>query len=190
VAKIEIRKRGFIMNLDYFKAKDNKGNEVNLEQYKGKVVLVVNTATKCGLTPQYEALEKLYEVYKDKGLEILDFPCNQFLKQAPGTDDEINDFCILNYQTKFPRFSKIDVNGPTTDPLFVWLKDNALNVKKADDDEAFKEQVKELNPFFDDIDIKWNFTKFLLDQEGNIVARYEPTFTPGMIEGDIKSLLK
>ena len=111
------------MNVHDFKVKDSKGGIADLSQYDGKVLLIVNTATKCGLTPQYDQLEALYKKYRDRGLEILDFPSNQFLKQAPGTDEEIEEFCTLNYGTTFPRFSKVDVNGKDADPLFAWLKE-------------------------------------------------------------------
>ena len=146
-----------------------KGLDVSLEQYKGKVLLIVNTATRCGFTPQYNGLEALYEKYNSKGFEILDFPCNQFLFQAPGSDEEINEFCSLNYNTKFPRFSKVKVNGKEEEPLFRFLKDNAPENKGKN--------------------VKWNFTKFLVDKEGNVVHRFEPTDTPESIEKSIEELL-
>ena len=146
-----------------------KGSDVSLEQYKGKVLLIVNTATRCGFTPQYTGLEALYEKYNSKGFEILDFPCNQFLFQAPGSDEEINEFCSLNYNTKFPRFSKVKVNGKEEEPLFRFLKDNAPENKCKN--------------------VKWNFTKFLVDKEGNVVHRFEPTDTPESIEKSIEELL-
>ena len=176
-----------------FTVKDRKGNDVALSEYKGKVLLIVNTATKCGFTPQYEELEALYKAYKDKGLEILDFPCNQFGNQAPGSDEEIAQFCSLNYGTEFPQFKKIEVNGENEDPLFTYKKKKkgfeGFNLEhpigkildemmtKADPDYATKP------------DIKWNFTKFLVDKEGKVIARYEPTHDIKLIEQDIKKLL-
>ncbi|MCH5232572.1 MAG: glutathione peroxidase [Muribaculaceae bacterium] len=157
------------MNIYDFEVKDPKGNEVSLSKYKGKVLLVVNTATGCGFTPQYEDLEKLYRKYKDKGFEILDFPCNQFLNQAKGTDEEINSFCTLKYDTTFPRFKKCDVNGPNAIPLYKWLKSQKGGfITKA---------------------IKWNFTKFLIDRNGNVVARFSPTTTPDKIDSKVEKLL-
>lgn len=150
--------------------KDNNGDNVNLEDYKGKVLLVVNTATGCGFTPQYEGLQKLYEEYQEQGFEVLDFPCNQFGNQAPGSDTEINTFCGLNYGTTFPRFEKVDVNSKNESPLFTFLK---------------KEKGGTLGS-----KIKWNFTKFLVDKDGNVVKRYSPTHTPDKIEKDILALLK
>ena len=176
-----------------FTVKDRKGNDVSLSEYKGKVLLIVNTATKCGFTPQYEELEALYKVYKDQGLEILDFPCNQFGNQAPGSEEEIHSFCTLNFGTEFPQFKKVEVNGENEHPLFTFLKKEkgfeGFNLehpigkllddmmKKADPDYASKP------------DIKWNFTKFLIDKEGNVVARYEPTHDIKLIEEYIKKLL-
>ena len=140
------------MNVYDFKVLNQKGEEVSLDIYKGKVLLIVNTATKCGFTPQYEALEAMYEELHDKGFEILDFPCNQFMHQAPGSDEEINQFCTLKYNTKFPRFKKIDVKGDKADPLYKWLI-------------CQNEKGKAKN-------IKWNFTKFLIDKNGNVVERF------------------
>jgi glutathione peroxidase len=181
-------------NVYDFNVLDRKGNEISLSEYKGKVLLIVNTATRCGFTPQYEELETLYKVYRDKGLEILDFPCNQFGQQAPGSEDEIHSFCQLNYGTEFPQFKKIEVNGENQSPLFAYLKAQKgfagfdLNHKigallhdmmlKADPDYASK-------PY-----IKWNFTKFLINQQGEVVARYEPTHDIKLIEQDIVNLLK
>ena len=181
-------------NVYDFNVLDRKGNEISLSEYKGKVLLIVNTATRCGFTPQYEELEALYKVYRDKGLEILDFPCNQFGQQAPGSEEEIYSFCQLNYGTEFPQFKKIEVNGENQSPLFAYLKAQKgfagfdLNHKigallhdmmlKADPDYASKP------------DIKWNFTKFLINQQGEVVARYEPTHDIKLIEQDIVNLLK
>lgn len=157
------------MDIYDFTVVRNDGKEESLSDYKGKVLLIVNTATGCGFTPQYEGLEKLYEKYKDKGFEILDFPCNQFGHQAPGNDAEINSFCTLKYDTKFPRFRKVDVNGENASPLFKWLK-------------------KQKGGLFGSA-IKWNFTKFLVDREGRVVARFAPITPPDKIESKIQELL-
>ena len=149
--------------------KDNKGNDVSLAEYKGKVLLIVNTATGCGFTPQYEGLEKLYQECRDKGFEILDFPCNQFGNQAPGSDAEITQFCTLKYNTTFPRFKKIDVNGENESPLYTFLK---------------KEQGGMLGD-----KIKWNFTKFLVDRDGKVIERFAPTVTPEKLAAKVKALL-
>ena len=166
------------MNIYDFTVKSPDGNDVCLASYRGKVLLVVNTATGCGFTPQYEELQKLYDKYKDCGFEVLDFPCNQFGNQAPEDDNEIQSFCSLNYGTTFPRFAKIDVIGENAIPLFKWLCENTkfegfglspmgvmLNgvVKKMDKD------------FKNNSNVKWNFTKFLINRDGEIVSRFEPT---------------
>ena len=143
---------------------DNQGNEVSLSQYKGKVLLIVNTATRCGHTPQYEELQQLYSVYKDKGFEILDFPCNQFAEQAPESDEEIQQFCTLNYHTEFPRFHKIDVNGENKIALYDYLEH--ANV----DDPAA------------DVSIGWNFTKFLVGKDGKVIRRFETDQRKDIIE--------
>ena len=157
------------MNIYDFKVKDPKGNDVSLAKYKGKVLLIVNTATGCGFTPQYKGLEELYQEYHDKGFGVLDFPCNQFGHQAPGTDAEIGEYCTMIYDTTFPRFKKIDVNGRDEAPLYRWLK-------------------KQKGGFLGSR-IKWNFTKFLVDRSGNVVGRYSPTTPPSAIESKIQSLL-
>lgn len=157
------------MNIYDFTVKDTKGNDVKLSEYKGKVLLIVNTATGCGFTPQYEGLEELYKEFKEKGFEVLDFPSNQFLKQAPGSDKEINDFCTLKYDTTFPRFKKCDVNGKDAIPLYKWLKEQ----KKG----------------FLTSAIKWNFTKFLVDRNGKVVGRYSPTTPPEKLKSKIEELL-
>ena len=157
------------MSIYDFKAKDYKGNEVSLNEYKGKVLLIVNTATKCGFTPQYTELEELYGKYKEQGFVILDFPCNQFFHQAPGTGEEIHTACVLRFNIAFPQFEKIDVNGKEEHPLYRYLKDNCP-VKKGKN-------------------IKWNFTKFLVDREGNVVDRFEPTEKPKEFEEKIQKLL-
>lgn len=146
------------MTIYDFSVLDQNGEQFSLQQYAGKVLLVVNTATKCGFTPQYDALEKMYEELKDKGFEILDFPCNQFFHQAPGSDEEINTFCSLKFNTKFKRFKKIDVKGKNADPLYKWLiTQNENNKPQA---------------------IKWNFTKFLINRKGEVVNRFAPTDKP------------
>ena len=157
------------MGLYDIKVKAQNGDDVSLSEYKGKVLLIVNTATGCGFTPQYEGLEKLYRKYKDQGFEILDFPCNQFGSQAPGTDEQINSFCKLKYDTSFPRFKKIEVNGSNESELYTFLK---------------KEQGGVLVS-----SIKWNFTKFLIDREGNVIERFAPTVTPEKLDEKIKELL-
>ena len=145
--------------------KDQKGNDVTLKEYEGKVLLIVNTATGCGFTPQYEGLEAMYRKYKDQGFVILDFPCNQFFRQAPGSDEEINSFCTLKYDTTFPRYKKLEVNGKNEAPLYAYLKSQ----KKGS--------------------IKWNFTKFLVDRSGNVINRYGPAVKPAAIEEDIVKAL-
>ena len=148
----------------------NQSNQlVSLQDYKGKVVLIVNTATGCGLTPQYQGLQELYDKYKNQGFEILDFPCNQFMGQAPGNAEEINTFCTLNYQTTFPRFAKIKVNGKEAEPLFDWLKQEKSGPLGAR--------------------IEWNFAKFLINREGQVVERFSSKTDPLKMEDAIKALL-
>ena len=157
------------MSIYDFEVLDYKGNPVKLEKYRGKVLLIVNTATKCGFTKQYDGLEKFYLDHKDEGFEILDFPCDQFLHQAPGTNEEIHDFCILRFAIAFPQFSKIKVNGKEENPLYTYLKNNCeVNKGKR---------------------IKWNFTKFLISKDGTIVSRYEPNQTIDEFKDDIIKLL-
>ena len=158
------------MNVYDFSVKDQSGNDVSLKQYQGKVLLIVNTATKCGFTPQYEELESLYEKYEDQGFVVLDFPCNQFFRQAPGSDEEINQFCAMRFNTKFPRFKKIEVNGDNADPLYIFLEEQ-------------NEKGKRLR-------IKWNFTKFLVDRSGNVIGRFGPTEKPSSFEDKIVEALK
>ena len=157
------------MTIYDFKVRSAKGEEVSMADYKGKVLLIVNTATGCGFTPQYEGLQKLYDKYRDKGLEILDFPCNQFGHQAPGTEEEIQEFCTLKYKTTFPLFAKVEVNGKNEEPLFRYLKSQE-------------------GGFMGD-DIKWNFTKFLVSRSGTVVGRFAPITKPESIESDILKLL-
>ena len=157
------------MIYDYKLTKGN-GEELDLATLKGKVVMVVNTATGCGFTPQYDAIEKMYEEFKEQGFEVLDFPCNQFFHQAPGSDEEINQFCSAKFNTKFPRFKKIDVNGANADPLFVYLES-----------QNEKGKVKK---------VKWNFTKFLIGRDGEFIARFEPTAKPESFENEIIKALE
>ncbi len=157
------------MSIYDFKVKDNAGQTVDMADYQGKVLLIVNTATGCGFTPQYDGLQDLYEKYAEQGFEILDFPCNQFAGQAPGSDEEIASFCTGRFGITFKQFAKIKVNGKEADPLYVYLK---------------KEQGGVLGSR-----IKWNFTKFLVDREGRVVKRFAPTVTPAALEKDIKEVL-
>ena len=166
------------MDIYGFEVKAMNGTMVPLSDYKGKVMLVVNTATGCGFTPQYEDLQKIYDEFKDKGLEILDFPCNQFREQAPGSDEEIHSFCKGRFGITFPQFSKIDVIGENADPLFKYLSENTkfegfgkgLKVK------LLSAAVKSVDKDYqNNSNVKWNFTKFLIGRDGNIIARFEPT---------------
>ena len=176
-----------------FTVKDRKGKDVSLKEYANEVLLIVNTATKCGFTPQYEELEKLYEKYRSQEFVILDFPCNQFGQQAPGTDESIHEFCKLNFGTDFPRFKKVKVNGPDAEPLFLFLQEqkgfagwdmehpiaHILDDMLSKEDPDYKEKPA----------IKWNFTKFLIDKKGNVVARFEPTEKIEKIAAEIEKLL-
>ena len=154
------------------------GSKVSLSEYEGKVLIIVNTATGCGFTPHYEPLEAMYEEYRDQGFEILDFPCNQFADQAPGTDDEIHEFCTLKFGTEFPQFKKVDVNGENADPLFAYLSSEKpyQGFGKGIKNKAIEKFANANNKKFGDkAYVKWNFTKFLVDREGNVIARFEPT---------------
>ena len=176
-----------------YSVKDRKGASVSLKSYANEVLLIVNTATKCGFTPQYEELERLYEKHHSEGFEVLDFPCNQFGQQAPGTDDSIHSFCKLTYGTEFPRFKKVKVNGDDADPLFQFLKEqkgfagwdmehpiaHILDEMLSKADPDYKEKS----------DIKWNFTKFLINKKGQVIARYEPTAKIEEIEAEVIRLL-
>ena len=152
-------------NIYQFKVLDGQGDSVSLSIYKGQVLLVVNTATQCGYTPQYEDLERIYETYREQGFIILDFPCNQFGGQAPGSFEEIHEFCTGNYNITFPQFAKIDVKGPNASPLYVWLKEKKPG------------------------EIPWNFTKFLIDREGNVVSRFSHSSSIVSMENAIKAQL-
>ena len=179
------------MSIYDMKVTNRNKEDVLLKEFKGKVLIIVNTATGCGFTPQYEGLENLYKKYHDKGLEILDFPCNQFGKQAPGTDDEIHEFCAVKYNTSFDQFSKVDVNGENELPLYTFLK-NAIEKDTIDgmkNKMAMKAIEKISNTCKNKNDIKWNFTKFLVDREGNVIERYSPTYKPEDMEEKIKELL-
>lgn len=158
------------MNKIYdYSVKAKNGEMVSLKKYEGKVLLIVNTATGCGFTPQFDGLQDLYEKYQEQGLEILDFPCNQFGNQAPGTDEEITDFCNSRFGITFPQFAKVNVNGDNADPLFKYLKSQKKGIL--------------------DSSIKWNFTKFLVDRQGNVVSRFAPTTEPSDIDSAIAKLL-
>lgn len=175
-----------------YTVKAQDGSDVSLAQYRGKVLLVVNTATGCGFTPQYEDLERIYAAHREQGFEVLDFPCNQFADQAPGTDEQINSFCSLKFHTEFPRFKKLDVNGDAADPLFV-----ALATEKPFQGFGKGLKAAALNKFTgmnnkkygDKAYIKWNFTKFLIDRDGGLVARFEPTADMGEVEKAVEALL-
>ena len=174
-----------------YAVKARKGATCNLADLKGKVLLIVNTATGCGFTPQYEALENLYKKYRERGFEILDFPCNQFGHQAPGDEDEIHEFCTAKYKTSFDQLAKIDVNGENEEPLFTYLKsqqpDEEVHGLKNKASMAAIEKLSKTckKPG----DIKWNFTKFLVDREGNVVKRFDPTSDPMSFESDIAALI-
>ena len=176
-----------------FTVRDRKGNDVSLAEYKGKVLLIVNTATGCGFTPHYDPLEAMYKELRDKGFEILDFPCNQFANQAPGSEDEIHEFCTVKFGTEFPQFGKIDVNGENADPLFEHLatekpfegfgkglKNAALEKFASMNNKAFGDKAY----------IKWNFTKFLVDREGNVIARFEPTVDMDVVKAAVVNELE
>ncbi len=175
--------------------KDMDGNDVSLANYKGKVLLIVNVASKCGLTPQYQGLEALYQKYHGQGLEILGFPCNQFLGQEPGTNEEIQSFCSLNYNVTFPLFAKIDVNGESESPLYTYLKKQAPFKGYPEGTEEFAAQLDQIHQQtgtgFDQGDaIRWNFGKFLVSKDGKTILRFEPMVTPDMMEEAIQELLE
>ncbi len=157
------------MSLYDLTVNDREGNPVSMKEYEGKVLLIVNTATGCGFTPQYTGLEALYDRFRSRSFAVLDFPCNQFAGQAPGTDAEIHQFCTLNFGTTFPRFAKVDVNGENESPLFTFLKQEKGGLLGSA--------------------IKWNFTKFLIDREGNVVKRFAPMDAPEKLADDIEALL-
>ena len=175
-----------------FSLNDKSGNEVSLSQYKGKVLLIVNTATGCGFTPQYEDLEAMYHSLKDKGLEILDVPCNQFGHQAPGTDAEIKEFCTLKFGADFPQFKKSDVNGANELPLYTWLKSQkpCLGGYDAKLAAVMEKLYNEANPEpRKKDDIQWNFTKFLINRNGDVIARFEPTVDMKEVKKQVEAAL-
>ncbi len=181
------------MSVYDYKVKDIRGHEVSLSEYRDKLLLIVNTASKCGFTPQYDGLEKLYQKYKDQDFVILGFPSNQFLAQEPGSEDEISSFCKLNYGVTFPLFSKIDVRGENADPLFKFLSESApfkgfeLNKEMG---RKIQSVVKENYPEnLEGNDLKWNFTKFLIARDGTVKGRYESTVTPEELDPIIESSL-
>jgi glutathione peroxidase len=174
-----------------FKTKSNKGEEVCLAQYEGKVLMIVNTASKCGFTPQYDGLEALYQKYKDQGLVILGFPCDQFAHQEPGSDEQIAEFCRLNHGVTFPLMKKVDVNGPAEDPVFTYLKEAApAEEYKGLKAKATQKLLKTLSKSVEkDSDVLWNFTKFLVNRDGTVVKRFAPTAEPESFEKDIEEML-
>ena len=179
------------MTIYDYTVKARKGATLNMEDLKGKVLLIVNTATGCGFTPQYKALEALYEKYHDQGLEILDFPCNQFGHQAPGDEGEIHEFCTAKYKTQFDQLAKIDVNGENEEPLFTFLKEQAPDEEiKGFKNKLIMGKIEKISETFKKpSDIKWNFTKFLVDRGGAVVKRYDPTSDPSDFDADIAALL-
>ena len=180
------------MNLYDIKVLNRNDEEVSLKEFEGKVLLVINSATGCGFTPQYEAIEELYKKYKDKGFEVLDFPCNQFGHQAPGSDDEIHEFCTAKYNTTFDQFKKVDVNGPSESPVFTYLKENSPKeeIHGLKNKIAMKGVSKISTTCKNENDIKWNFTKFLLDRNGKVIRRLSPIENPKLLEDDIIKLLE
>ena len=180
-------------NIYNFKALSNRGKEVDFADYKGKVLVIVNTASKCGFTPQYDGLEALYQKYKDKGLVIIGFPCDQFGHQEPGTDEQIEEFCRLNHGVTFPLMSKIEVNGANAHPVFQWLKSQAGFAGFDPNHKLTKildEMLRKQDPAFEkNPDIKWNFTKFVISRDGSQVVRFEPTSEPKELAACIEKML-
>ena len=175
-----------------FSAETNKGEEMNFSLYKGKVLLIVNTASKCGFTPQYDGLEALYQKYSDQGLVVIGFPCDQFGHQEPGTNEEIEEFCRLNHGVTFPLMAKSDVNGENANEIFRWLYSEKPFAGFGDSDTGkfMDGMLSRGNPdYASNPDIKWNFTKFLIDRKGRVVARFEPVVTPQELESEIEALL-
>lgn len=182
-----------IMSIYDFNVKDTEGNDVSLSEYEGKVLLIVNSATECGFTPQYNELTDIYNEFKDDGFTILDFPCNQFGQQAPGTGEEIKEACRLNFLVEYPIFEKIDVNGENEDPLYTYLK-SEKTFEGFDEDHELAAVIADVvskidSDYENNSDIKWNFTKFLVDREGNVVKRYEPTKDLRCVKKDISELI-
>ncbi len=181
------------MGIYDYSVKKMSGEKQSLRDYEGKLLLLVNTASKCGFTPQFEGLEALYEKYKDKGLAVIGFPCNQFAEQDPGTNKEIQEFCKLNYGVTFPMMAKIDVNGADEEPLYTYLKEQK-GFAGFDMDHPIAPKLDEMlraefGDYTKDSSIKWNFTKFLIDQNGAVIERFEPTTTPEQVEAFIEKLL-
>ena len=174
-----------------YKATGNKGQEVDFKQYEGKVLLIVNTASKCGFTPQYDGLEALYQKYQDKGLVIIGFPCDQFAHQEPGSDEEIAEFCRINHGVTFPLMKKVDVNGPAEEPVFTYLKSVApAEEYKGLKAKATQKMLKGISKSVEkDSDILWNFTKFLINRDGSVVKRFAPVAEPASFEKDIEEML-
>lgn len=177
------------MKIYDFTVKDIENKDVSLSNYKGKVLLIVNGATGCGFTPQYDGLQKLYDKYAPEGFEILDFPSNQFLEQAPGTNEEIVNFCRLNFGVEFKQFSKIDVNGPNEELLYKYLKTTVEEFRNQGTVD-FYNKVKQYTPNIVENDIRWNFTKFLIDKEGNVIGRFAPNITAEEMDEHIAKLVK
>lgn len=174
-----------------FKTLSNKGAEVDFAQFEGKILMVVNTASKCGFTPQYDGLEALYQKYKDQGMVIVGFPCDQFAGQEPGSNEEIAEFCRLNHGVTFPLMAKTDVNGANAEPIFEYLKSQAPTEEyKGLKAKATKKLLKGLSKSVEkDSDILWNFTKFLINRDGTVIKRFAPTVTPAKMEKDIQEML-
>lgn len=180
------------MSIYDYSVKKIDGSELSLKEYEGKVMIIVNTATGCGFTPQYKELEEMYEKYHDQGLEIIDIPCNQFGNQAPGSDTEITEFCTLNYGTQFPQMKKANVNGEDELPLFTYLKTQAgfTGFGKGAKAKIMGATIKKMNKSTNnENDIKWNFTKFIIDRDGNVVARFEPTINMNQLKKTIDELI-
>ncbi len=186
------QERGICMQFYDFSLQDGKGQDVALSQFKGKVVLVVNTATGCGFTPHYAAIEKWYEQFHDQGLEVIDVPCNQFYGQAPGTDEEIHNFCQLNYNTRFPQMKKADVNGENELPLYAFLKaqQGFRGFPQNEMGPKMDALLATIDPDYrNNADIKWNFTKFVVNKNGEVAARFEPNAELEEVEACLKKLL-
>jgi len=180
------------MTIYDYSVQDAQGRNIPLKDYKGKVLLIVNTATKCGFTPHYKELEQMYEKYHEQGLEIIDVPCNQFGEQAPGTNEQISEFCTLNYNTKFPQMNKSDVNGTNELPLYAYLKAQKKfeGFGEGKTAQMMDNLLAKIDPDYkNNSDIKWNFTKFVAARDGSIVARFEPTFPMTEIEACVAKLM-
>lgn len=180
------------MSIYDFTVTARDGSEVKISDYRGNVLLIVNTATGCGFTPQYTELQEIYDEFKDKGFEILDFPCNQFGDQAPGTDEEIHTFCTGRFGITFPQFAKVDVNGENAIPLFTWLceKGKFEGFDKNPTGMMMSQMLKKMDKNYKSTNtVKWNFTKFLVDREGNVVARFEPTASMKKVKEKVASII-